>query len=168
MRYVLLALLFLISLVLPGTLFHFWSWSGIKPDLVMLLVIYTALHSRPLSGALYGALAGLLEDFFLGRYLGMYALTLTVVALLSSWLAARWYRENFPLTVLLVFGVTAVGQMLVGFLGIAAGLPWSPADIWRLVGGIALYNALLVPLTYPWIHHSFLHGWLRYRPKYER
>ncbi|MHB1405715.1 MAG: rod shape-determining protein MreD, partial [Desulfitobacteriaceae bacterium] len=49
MRYVIIALLFLLSLILPGTVFYFWDWSGIKPDLIMLLVIYLALHHRLLT-----------------------------------------------------------------------------------------------------------------------
>ncbi|MBC2721344.1 rod shape-determining protein MreD [Desulfosporosinus sp.] len=168
MRYFLIAVMFLLSLILPGTLFHFWSWSGIKPDLLMLLTIYIAMHHKLPSGLLWGLGAGLLEDFYLGRYIGMYTLTLAVVALLSYWLAERWYRENFLITTLIVLIVTAVGQMLVAFLSLGAGLQWSLADIGRLVIGVSLYNAILVPLTYPWIHQSFVRGWLRYRPRYER
>lgn len=168
MRYIVLAVLFLLSLTLQGTVFHFWSWSGIKPDLPMLLTMYIAMHNRPAFAGIVGLIFGLCVDLYLGRYLGMYTLTLTIVALISSWLAERWYRENFLLTVFLVFLVSVVGQFIVGFLGLAAGLPWSSGGILRLVFGISLYNALLVPLTYPWMHHSFLHGVLRYRPKYER
>ena len=168
MRYLIIGLLFLLSLILPGTVFYFWDWGGIKPDLIMLLVIYLALHHRLPAGALWGLGAGILEDLYLGRHLGMYALTLTVVAMLSSWLADRWYRDNFPLMALLVFFTTVVGQLLIAFLSLAAGLPWSGQDTLRLVIGVAVYNAILVPVTYPWIHRSFVSGWLRYRPKYER
>jgi rod shape-determining protein MreD len=168
MRYVLIAIMFFLSLILPGTVFHFWSWSGIKPDLLMLLTIYMAMHHRLPSSLLWGLGAGLLEDFYLGRYIGMYTLSLTVVAFLSYWLAERWYRENFILTTFMVFLVTAVGQILVAFLTLGAGLQWSFGDIIGLVFGVSLYNAILVPVTYPWIHRSFLRGWLRYRPRYER
>ncbi len=168
MRYVLIAVMFLLSLILPGTIFHFWSWSGIKPDLLMLLTIYMAMHHRLSSSLLWGLGAGLLEDLYLGRYIGMYTLSLTVVAYVSYWLAERWYRENFPLTTFMVFVVTAVGQIIVAFLMLGAGQQWSLGDIGRLVLGVSLYNAILVPLTYPWIHRSFLRGWLRYRPRYER
>ena len=168
MRYVLIAILFLLSLILPGTVFHFWSWSGIKPDLLMLLTIYIAMHSRLRSGILWGLGAGLLEDLYLGRYIGMYTLTLAVVAFLSHWLAERWYRENFLLTTFMVLVVTAVGQITIAFLSLGAGLQWSFGDIMRLVIGVSFYNAVMVPITYPWIHRSFLRGWLRYKPRYER
>ena len=168
MRYVLIAVMFLLSLILPGTVFHFWSWSGIKPDLLMLLTIYIAMHHRLPSSVFWGLGAGLLEDLYLGRYIGMYTLTLAVVAFLSYWLAERWYRENYLLTTFMVFLVTAVGQILVAFLNLGAGLQWPLGDIARLVIGVSFYNAVLVPITYPLIHRSFLRGWLRYRPRYER
>ncbi len=168
MRYVLIAVMFLLSLILPGTVFHFLSWSGIKPDLVMLLTIYIAMHHRLSSSILWGVGAGLVVDLYLGRYVGMYTLTLAVVAFLSWWLAKHWYRENFVLTTVNVFLVTTVGQILIGLLSLGAGLQWSLGDIIRLATGIALYNAVMVPITYPLIHQSFVRGWLRYRPKYER
>lgn len=168
MRYVLITIMFLLSLILPGTVFHFWAWSGIKPDLLILLTIYIAMHHRLSSGVLWGLGAGLLEDFYLGRYIGLYMLTLAVVAFLSYWLSERWYRDNFLLTTFMVFIVTAAGQVVVAFLSLGAGLLWSLGDIGQLVIGVALYNAILVPVTYPLIHRSFLHGWLRYQPRYER
>jgi len=169
MRYLILALLFLLSLILPGTLFYYWSWAGIKPDLVMLLAIYVAMHQYSLSKSiLWGLGTGLLVDMYLGRYFGMYTLTLTLVCILAWWLSQRWNRENYPLTVLLVFLVTAGGQLSIGFLSAGAGLHFSSQDVFRLVLGISAYNAILVPVTYPWIHRSFIQGWLRYRPKYER
>lgn len=168
MRYVLIIAMLFLSLILPGTVFHFWSWSGIKPDLLMLLTIYIAMHHRLSTSLLWGLGAGLLEDFYLGRYIGMYTLSLTVVAFLSYWLAERWYRDNFILTTFMVFLVTAVGQIIVAFLTLGAGLQWPFGDIIHVVFSVSLYNAILVPVTYPWIHRSFLRGLLRYRPRYER
>ncbi|KUO70895.1 MAG: rod shape-determining protein MreD [Desulfosporosinus sp. BRH_c37] len=168
MRYFLIVIMFLLSLVLPGTVFHFWSWSGIKPDLLMLFTIYIAMHHSLPSSVCWGLGAGLLEDLYLGRYIGMYTLTLALVAFFSYWLAERWYRENFILTTFMVFLVTAVGQILIAFLSLGTGLQWSLGDIAHLVMGISFYNAVLVPITYPLIHRSFLRGWLRYRPRYER
>jgi rod shape-determining protein MreD len=168
MRYFLIAVMFLLSLILPGTLFHFCSWSGIKPDLLMLLTIYMAMHHSLPSSLFWGLGAGLLMDLYLGRFIGMYTLTLAVVAYVSYWLSLRWYKENYLLTTFTVFLVTGLGQMLIVFLSLGAGLHWSLGDVVRLVMGVSFYNAILVPLTYPLLHRSFLHGWLRYRPRHER
>ncbi|MFA6807548.1 MAG: rod shape-determining protein MreD [Eubacteriales bacterium] len=168
MRYIVLLILFVTSLVLPGTVFYYWSWAGIKPDLAMLLIIYIALHYRPAQGVAIGFVTGLLVDMFYGRNIGMYTIALTVVALLSAVLQKSWYRENIPLTTFLVFIVTLVGQLVIAFLGAIAGLNWYVGDIVQIVLGVSFYNALLVPLTYPLIHGSFTSGVLKERTKYEK
>lgn len=167
-RNILIIVMLLFSLILPGTVFYFWSWGGVKPNLVLLFTIYMALHHRTLPGTLWGLGAGLTADFYFGRHFGMYALTLTCVALLTGWLSQRWYRDNFLLIALMVFLVTIVGEGMIAFLNIAVGAKWSLGDAFRLVIGVAVYNAILVPITYPLIHRSFTRGWLKYRPKYER
>ncbi|MDD4400408.1 MAG: rod shape-determining protein MreD [Desulfitobacteriaceae bacterium] len=158
----------LISFVLQGTVFYFWDWFGIKPDLVMLLVIYIALHSRLFTGMLWGLGIGIIEDLYLGYFIGMSAFTFAGVALLSNWLAQRCYKENLLFIVLLVFSVSVVGELLAIFLSLGAGMHWQLGAIVRISVGIACYNLILVPATYPLIHRSFLYGWLRYRPKYEQ
>ncbi|MPN54723.1 hypothetical protein SDC9_202400 [bioreactor metagenome] len=121
-----------------------------------------------MSGALWGLGAGIIEDLYIGRHFGMYSLTLAVVALLTGWLAQRWNRENLPLMILIVFLVTFTGQLVIVLLNLGAGTGWTFYAALRLVTGVSLYNAVLVPITYPWIHRSFVKGWLKYRPKYER
>ena len=167
-RYVLIGIMFILSLILPGTVFHFWSWAGIKPDLLMLLTIYIAMHHRLSPSLLWGVGAGLIYDLYLGRYIGMYTLTLAVVAYLSYWFGERWNRENYLLTTFMVLIVTAAGQGLIAFLYLGTGMQWSLVNVIIVVAGVSLYNAILVPITYPLIHRSFLRGWLSYRPKYER
>lgn len=166
-RFLLMVVILILCLVLPGTLFHYWSWAGIKPDLAMLWVIYIALHHRPAQGALYGMAIGLIVDFYLGRYIGLYTLTLAVVALLISFLQQKWYRDNIPLTMGLVFAATLLGQTLIVILAKAAGLNWVIEDAFRIILGIALYNTLLVPITYPIVHRSFTRGLLYQKPRFE-
>ncbi|NLI91986.1 MAG: rod shape-determining protein MreD [Peptococcaceae bacterium] len=166
-RLFLMLIIFLFCLTLPGTLFHYWSWGGIKPDLVMLWVIYIALHHRPVQGIAYGFTLGLIEDLYFGRYLGLNAISLAVVALLIGFLQQRWYRENIPLTMVLVFIVSILGQTLIMLFAATSGLNWFYSDSFNIIFGISLYNALLIPLTYPLIHRSFTGGFLYQKPKFE-
>lgn len=166
-RNLLMLVILLICLILPGTVFHYWSWAGIKPDLAMLWVIYISLHHRPAQGIVYGFIAGLIVDFYFGRYLGLYAITFAGVALLISLLQQRWYKENIPLTMLLAFTVTFLGQTLIMVIASTAGLNWFIGEAYKVILGIALYNCLLVPLTYPFLHRSFSSGLLHQKAKFE-
>lgn len=127
----------------------------------MLWVIYIALHHRPVQGIVYGFVIGLIVDLYLGRYIGLYAIILAVVALLISFLQQRWYKENIPLTMLLVFIVTLLGQTLMVIIATTAGLNWFFSDAVNVIFGISFYNCLLVPVTYPLVHKSFSEGILQ-------
>ena len=166
-RNILMLIILIFCLILPGTVFHYWSWGGIKPDLVMLWLIYIALHHRPFEGIVYGLVTGLVADLFLGRYIGIYTITLAAVALLISLLQQRWYRENVVLTIVLVFMGTFLGQSIIFLLAVTAGLNWYLGEAIRVIIGISLYNSLLVPLTYPLIHRSFTKGWLQQKSDYK-
>jgi rod shape-determining protein MreD len=155
-------------LILPGTVFHYLSWAGIKPDLAMLWVIYIVLHQRPMQGLISGFIAGLIVDMYFGRYIGLYAITLTVVALIISFMQQRWYRDNIPLTMVLVFITTALGQTLMVVIAKTTGLNWFFGDALRIIFGISLYNSLLVPITYPFVHRSFTSGFLHQKSKFEQ
>lgn len=165
-RRITMLIILIISLILPSTVFHYWSWNGIKPDLAMLWIIYIALHHRPAEGLAYGFIAGLITDMYLGRYIGMYTITLALVAFLISFLQQRWYRDNIPLTIVLVFIVTFLGQVMVSFLANIAGLNWYINNVFPMIIGISVYNAVLVPVTYPLISRSFARGFLKQESKY--
>lgn len=160
-RYLLMFIILILCLIFQGTVFQYWSWAGIKPDLAMLWVTYMAMHHRPVEGMVFGFVAGLIVDLFLGRYIGLYAIVLTVLALVIGFLQQRWYRENIPLTMVLVFMVTFLGQTLLALVAATAGLDWVFGSAAKMIFGISLYNCLLVPLTYPLIHKSFTKGLLK-------
>jgi rod shape-determining protein MreD len=156
-----------VCLVLIGTVFEQLAWGAVKPDLIMLWAIYAALHHTPARGAVCGFVSGLLFDFYLGRYFGVYAVVLPLVSILSGILQKNWYRENIPLTIVMVFLLTAIGQSAVAFLTMTGGAVLYLRDALPLIAGISFYNALLVPLTYPWLHRSFTRGFLRRKVKWE-
>ncbi len=167
-RNLLMFVVLVFCLILPGTVFHYWSWNGIKPDLAMLWVIYIALHHKPVEGVIYGGVIGLIVDLYFGRYIGLCTVSFALVAFLVGLLQQRWYRENVVLTMALVFMVTFLGQSMMMILASTAGLNWYLGDAYRMIFGIALYNCLLVPLTYPFIHKSFTTGYLRQESLYRQ
>jgi hypothetical protein len=97
----------------------------------------------------------------------LYAITFAGVALLISLLQQRWYKENIPLTMLLAFTVTFLGQTLIMVIASTAGLNWFIGEAYKVIFGIALYNCLLVPLTYPFLHRSFTSGLLHQKARFE-
>ena len=167
-RYIGMAVLFLLALLLQSTVFNVLTLAGVKPDFVLLLVIYFAFSTGPGKGALMGLVLGLLEDFYIGRYIGMNALALLAAGLIAGWFETKLYKENLLIALLVVFVTTAASQGIILFSGLAAGLNWDSGNGFNIIWPLALYNTCLVPFTYPWFHRSISHGWMRYRPKHEQ
>ncbi|HEX3015082.1 MAG TPA: rod shape-determining protein MreD [Desulfobacteria bacterium] len=103
MRYLGIAVLYVLGLVLQSTLFNFLKVGGVKPDLVLLLVIYFAFTNGPVKGALLGLGLGLLEDFFIGYYFGMNALALLVSGFVAGWFETVMYKENIFIALFVTF-----------------------------------------------------------------
>jgi rod shape-determining protein MreD len=168
MRYLVLALLFIFSLTLQSTMFDFIKVAGVKPDFVLLLVIYYSFTNGPLKGAIFGLGIGLLEDLFLGHFIGMNALALLSAGFIAGWFETKMYKENLLIAFLVIFLTTIFSQLIIFFSGAVVGLNWTLTQSWRLLLTLAIYNTCLVPFTYPWFHHSVSRGLLRHRPKHER
>jgi len=167
-RYIGLGILFLLSVLLQSTLFNYLVVAGVKPDFVLLLVIYFAFTNGPGKGALLGLTFGLLEDFYVGRYIGMNALSLLLTGFIAGWFETKLYKENLLIALVVVFVASFFSQAVFLFSGIAAGLTWEIGDNIKLIWPLAVYNMCLVPITYPWFHRSITKGFLRYRPRHER
>ncbi|HWJ03826.1 MAG TPA: rod shape-determining protein MreD [Verrucomicrobiae bacterium] len=167
-RYAGIAVLFVLSIVLQTTLFDFWKFAGVKPDLVLLLVIYFAFTNGPLKGALLGLLFGALVDLQVGYNLGMYALAFVVAGFIAGWFETRMYKENLLIALLVTFVTTVISQEIIWFTGSVVGFNWDFKENLRWILFLAIYNTCLVPFTYPWFHASITRGLLRYRPKHEK
>jgi len=50
----------------------------------------------------------------------------------------------------------------------AAGLHWFVGEALQIIIGIAFYNSLLVPITYPLIHRAFTSGCLYKKTEFEQ
>ena len=118
----------LISLVFP---------SYLKPDLMILLVIFLGISFPPLPGAFLVLFCGLLYDTFSGGSLGLFAFVYLFIFFSLKVLAkVLILGETLIFRVILVavlMGLQAILLMsLPLILGIAPHLPWRPPSIWFL------------------------------------
>lgn len=84
---------------------------GVAPALVTLIVILLAPFIETEYHVLLGFTAGILIDLVGSGTLGLWAMTLTIVAYASSRLRARMV-ESAIATGVIVFGLTVAGQMI--------------------------------------------------------
>ena len=101
----------------------FFALGEIKPDFLLILVIYTAFHKGEFSGLWLGFFAGLLQDINLGAYvslksedlnyfIGSHALPKALIGYYTGKMLPSFLSENTFLIPLLIFA----GNLLKGIL----------------------------------------------------
>jgi rod shape-determining protein MreD len=146
---VILGLIFLLGLALQSTLFVFCQIGGVRPDILMVLVILLGLLRGPLDGGKLGFLAGLLEDLVVGEFIGINAFVKMCVGALVGLFERRFYKENLLIPLLAVLGGTFFGSSLFIFLSNSFGhnVPWY-SSIHLKVAPMCLYNSIVSLVLY--------------------
>ena len=143
----LILLLFLV--ILQTTSLNRLSILGIKPDLLLILVIFFGLYKGPLSGACYGFLAGILLDLFSPAPLGTNAFSKTVLGFLAGAVAPLLYFEAPLIQGLLLFiGMFLEGMILFILLSSFQLVPSFSYSFLYIILPAALYTSLLTPLLF--------------------
>ena len=93
---------------------------GAPPALVTLVIIALAPHIESEYHVLLGFTAGILVDLIGSGTLGLWAMTLTVVAFVSSRLARR-YADSIVASIVAAFVLTVLGQVVYVLLGTLFG-----------------------------------------------
>ena len=144
-----LIVLGLAALVLEATLLPVFKLAGIKPDLqIIFLSIYALLRGKS-QGAGLGFIYGLLEDVYLGKYIGLNAVSKMIVGYFTGFSKNRLNEKNWLVPGLLAFGATIGQGLLVLLLGRIIGFnyPWR-AGLLTIILPMSLYNGGLAVLVY--------------------
>jgi rod shape-determining protein MreD len=144
------------------TLLNFFLVLGVKPDLLLMLVVFNAFLRGSREGALAGFLGGILMDLANGSYIGMNALALLTVGYLMGLTESKLYKDSAIIIVFLVWISSFIDQVITYVLLSFMGVQISPgvALFWVLLP-TATYTAVLVPFFYRIFYKSNHGGLLR-------
>lgn len=150
MRTFVLTLAIFFSLILQTTVLPLLKIAGVMPDLLLVLVIFAALHYGLPAGWVVGLSVGLIQDFLNARYLGLGALSFFATSYIIGFLEDKVFKENpFVFLILVFLGsfisniVFFVGQSLVGSFSFSFSL------FWRVLIPSALYNVFVATVLLP-------------------
>ncbi len=156
-KYILLILMAYSALILQSTMLNSLQIGGVKPDLILVLVICTAVICGPERGLGVGLLLGLAEDLYFGKFIGMNSLCKGLTALIAGWFTAGTFSENLLVPVLSVFLGSIVNGALFFLVGLSMGMEWSVNIFFTAVLPMAFYNMCIVPFIYT-PYHKFAQG----------
>jgi rod shape-determining protein MreD len=149
MQFTVYLLLLGVILILQTTVLDSVAIAGIKPDLVMLLVVLNGFLLGTKEGAFLGFAGGIVEDLFLGSYIGLNALSKMAAGYLAGAAGERLYRENIPVATIVTFlasltGLT-VNYLLLRYLDIYISPLYAFYGV--AIPGAA-YTAVLAPIVF--------------------
>lgn len=146
-------LLVIPALILQTTAFDYIAIYGVKPDLVMILVIINGFLRGPREGAFLGFAAGILQDLVSGGYFGLNALAQMTSGYLAGLGEGRLYRDNrviaAGLTWVCTLGAQLVFQLLLLLVNVSVPVP---AALAYVILPTAFYNALVVLVIYGYFY----------------
>lgn len=148
-RILLIIFAFFLALILQTTILPLLQFRGTMPDLLLILIVFTALFSNATVGGVTGFIVGFMQDLVISRYLGLCALSGLVTGYLVGGLEGKFYKENPLVPVMLVFFGTFLFNA-VYFLGrgLCASTPLAFVQLARTTLVEAVYNIVLTFLFY--------------------
>ena len=137
---VILAIAF--ALVLQTTLTRFIVRGTVAVDLVLVVVVYVALSSGPVTGLLAGTIAGLIQDSLATGLIGIGGLAKTLVGFLAGIIGTQFIVARPVPRFVVFFAATVLHQTVTIGLGVLLGLRPFGAP-YASVAGQALGNAVV-------------------------
>ena len=113
MRPLFFAFFLLLTLILQSTLVPLVAINGIRPDLLLIIVVLSALLLGKETGACLGFFTGLLQDLVSGNIFGLNILSKLATGFLAGVMERKVFKENFFLPVLAVAVATAFNSLVM-------------------------------------------------------
>ena len=142
MRIIRNILLTILVLMIQSSFGHQISVLNIKPDLVLLLLIYISLSGGQIEGALFGFLTGFLQDVYSPSYFGMNTLAKSIAGFAVGH-GRGVVTESFLIQTLIVFSAVFLHDMV--YFACCSGRDLSSFFflLFRYGLGTAFYTTLL-------------------------
>lgn len=162
MRWLIHILLPFLAIFLQSTFFSAYSIKGAVPDLLLIVVIFFSLLNSRKQSPVYGFCCGLLEDVYMGRFIGLNAVSKAITAFFLSRLQQNVFKENILVGMIAVFVGTIINLGLVLLLSLFKfnAIHWDDS-LFITILFQTLYNTLLSGPLYIWYYNSSYYGLLR-------
>ena len=157
MKILLKGAIIVVALVIQLTLINSVTILGIKPDLILIVVVVFSLLKGAKEGTISGFVSGLLQDIFSTGLLGINALAKTVIGFTCGILKEKIFYEHILFLIPVITFIASFMQSILIFLllrafGIEYGLVWS---LKQVALPEALYSSLLSPFIFLAINKLF-------------
>jgi len=157
MKILLKGSIIVVALLIQLTLINSITILGLKPDLIMVVVVVFSLLKGEKEGTISGFASGLLQDIFSTGLLGINALAKTVIGFSCGIIKEKIFHEHILFIIPVITFIASLIQsililLLLRAFGIEYGLAWS---LKQIALPEALYSSLLSPFIFLVINKLF-------------
>lgn len=146
---------FAVAVFIQSTVLNFFQIEGVKPDLVLVMVIFAALLRGYKAGCWWGFVGGLLEDIYTGNFFGLNILVKMYIGCLVGLAGKHFYKDSLFVIITITWFASLVSGLGQYVLLTNAGFVVSPGPApMKIILLVSFYNAITVPFLYRWFSRA--------------
>lgn len=111
--FILIFILILTSMFVQSNMLNKVEIFGIRPNLLLVIVVTISLWYGLYVGSIFGAIFGLIADSWFSLNFGKYIIMFTLISILVGYFNKNYKKENIITLVYLVFNVTIIFELLI-------------------------------------------------------
>jgi rod shape-determining protein MreD len=140
--------LIFLALFLQSSVFGMFPFLPVKPDIILIILMYAAFTRGEKKGAFVGFAGGLAEDFFSGGVLGVSALVKTVLGYVLGSVRKKFEYGSKGFQFISVFAASCISQAGVILIMKLSGNPFGHNAVREVFFPASLLNAVLGPFVF--------------------
>lgn len=146
----LLIISFLLVYVLQVNFFSWFTIAGIKPNLMIIFILFISLFAGMKVGIPFGIGVGMFLDMIIGKKIGTSAIMLAIIGVIGGYFDKNFSKESRITIMLMVMGSTCIyeiGSYLLQMIELSIYIEIIPFVTTLLIETI--YNTILTIILYP-------------------
>ena len=145
-----LMIVFLISYFVQSNFFTWFTIAGIRPNLIIILVLCIGLYAGKTLGSILGIIFGLLLDIFIGKNIGISSILLGIVGFLGGYLDKNFSKDSKITIILMCIGATFFYEIVKYLIYVVMyQMELEIIALLKIVTIEALFNSFLIIIFYP-------------------
>ncbi|MFC1855542.1 rod shape-determining protein MreD [Thermodesulfobacteriota bacterium] len=113
-KFIFYSVLSLISLTFFTLFLEYFSFINVKPDIILLLVVYLAISSDETVDIFIAFTLGFFFDIFSGSVVGLFAMLRTVTFVVTRFLNMNFFSKNTLFFVVITFVISMIDSFYLG------------------------------------------------------
>lgn len=148
-------LVFILIYILQTNFFSWFTIAGIKPNLIVMLVLFIGLFAGKIYGLTFGVIFGILIDIFISKKIGLSAIMYGAIGIFGGILDRNFSKDSKATIV----GMVIISTFLFEFVSyitnsIIFSYTWEMLTFFIKLIIEIIYNSILTIILYPIIQKT--------------